>query len=77
MTNHPNRARMQYRVTGNGYTAKFSDYKHAMDYAAWISSIEQSWCEVHHSSGIVGQYHKGKTTSEFQLHHDSAQMIAL
>jgi hypothetical protein len=55
----------------------FSDDKQAMDYAAWISSIEQSWCEVHHSSGIVGQYHKGKTTSEFQLHHDSAQMIAL
>lgn len=69
MTSHPNRSKMPFTVSNDYYTAKFSSNKHAMEYAERLSSFG-GYATVHHKSVIVGRYHNGKTTPEFQIHHD-------
>ena len=67
MTNHPNRKRTFYVVRVGKDVAKFSNYLHAMDFAA-ANSYGGALIEVQHKSGLVGQYRDGKTTPEFALH---------
>jgi hypothetical protein len=65
--NHPNRQRTPYTVRIGRDVAKFSNYLHAMDFAA-ANSYGGRLTEVGHKTGIVGQYCNGKTTPEFALH---------
>ena len=71
MTNHPNRSRTYYTVRLGREVAKFSNYKHAMNFACYYSAMGSGVLEVGHKTGIVGQYRNGATTPEFQAHHDT------
>jgi hypothetical protein len=70
MTNHPNRARLPYKVWSDKVIATFHDYPEAMLYAQ-SASVRLGHLEVTAPSGLVGQYSKGETTDEFRHHHDS------
>jgi hypothetical protein len=70
MTNHPNRKRTYYTVRLGNDIAKFSNYLHAMSFAA-ANSYGRRLVEVGHKMGIVGQYRDGKTTPEFAQHDKS------
>jgi hypothetical protein len=65
--NHPNRKQTPYSVRIGNDVAKFSNYLHAMDFAAAMS-YGARLTEVAHRTGIVGQYRNGKTTPEFAPH---------
>lgn len=69
--------RTYYSVNYGRHVAKFSDHHDAMAYARRLSEFTRSngeplynLVEVVHASGVVGQYHKGETTPEFQGHHE-------
>lgn len=73
MANHPNRSRTFYTVRYGRDVAKFSSNRDAMRYAEAKSGEPQfrDWLiDVGHKTGLVGQYRNGRTTEEFQLHHD-------
>ena len=71
MTNHPNRSKTYFTVRYGRELAKFSSNRDAMYFAEAKSSIPGiGWVEVRAKSGLVGQYRDGKTTPEFQAHHD-------
>ena len=73
MTNHPNRRRTYFTVRYGRELAKFSSNRDAMHFAEAMSLLPSHGdylIEVSHKTGIVGQYRNGKTTPEFQLHHD-------
>lgn len=69
MTNHPNRNRTFFTIRYGGHTAKFSCNRDAMRFAESMSAGGEL-IEVRHKTGIVGQYQNGKSTPEFQMHHD-------
>jgi hypothetical protein len=67
--------RTKYVVRVHGETARFSSLVHAMQFARDHSASPRfpNWLvEVEGPGGLVGQYQNGKTTAEFQLHHDHA-----
>lgn len=75
MTNHKFRSKTYFTVRyGTRYgteTAKFSSNRDAMYFAeAQSAKLRVGYAEVRHKTGLVGQYSEGKTTPEFQLHHD-------
>lgn len=73
MTNHPNRSKTPFTVRYGRDVAKFSSNRDAMLFAETKSRepMFQGWLiEVGHKSGLVGQYQNGRTTEEFQAHHD-------
>jgi hypothetical protein len=75
MPNHPNRSRVHFTVRYGREIAKFSSNRDAMAFAAAKSAEPafRGWLiEVGHKTGLVGQYRDGKTTAEFQAHHDCA-----
>lgn len=59
-----------YTVTYGPHVAKFSCNRDAMRFAEDMSREGGFSVEVEHLTGLVGQYRNGKTTPEFQLHHD-------
>jgi hypothetical protein len=69
MTNHPNRTKTYFTVRYGKEIAKFSCNRDAM-YFAEAKSQGGKLVEVGHKTGLVGQYWNGKTTVEFQMHHD-------
>lgn len=80
MTNHPNRKKTYFTVRYGNHIAKFSSNRDAMRFAEAVSASPDfyDWqglgngtlIEVSHKSGLVGQYRNGKTTPEFQIHHN-------
>lgn len=67
---HRNRSKTHFTVRYGAHIAKFSSNRDAMYFAEAKSSIPgMGTVEVGCKSGLVGQYDKGQTTPEFELHH--------
>lgn len=64
--------RTKYVVTIEGHTTRFSALRHALLFAAMMSTeMLGHLVEVQSKDGIVGQYRGGKPTPEFTQHHIS------
>lgn len=64
MTNHPNRSKTPYVVTGFDQVAKFSSLHRAFEYARMLSE-SGFLIEVCDKTGIIGQFRCSKATPEF------------
>lgn len=73
MANHPNRSRTHFTVRYGREIAKFSSNRDAMHFAEAKSReipFRNHLIEVGHKTGLVGQYQNGRTTKEFEQHHE-------
>jgi hypothetical protein len=60
-----------FTVVANGYTGRFSSFKHAMEYGEMLSDVTGEADVYHNGGGIVGQYRHGKSTPEFLGNHQN------
>ena len=57
--------RTRYLVRYNGECARFSHWKHAIDFAHRASLSAKRWAEVSDKSGMLAQFAYGELTPEF------------